>query len=75
MNEDQIKAIQKRYPHLIKAMKWAAILCEYEAIYAIRDYKAGEDYSGEAVNHFGGIRAVINSSYKYRLIVSSHISV
>ena len=66
MTTEQITDLQKRYPHLIKAMKWAAILCEYEAIYAIRDYKAGDDYSGEAVNHFGGIRAVLTTAYQCR---------
>jgi hypothetical protein len=58
--------IAKRYPHTIQVMKFAAILCTTEAVHAIRDYKRGDDYSGEAVNHFGGIREVIRCGYNSR---------
>jgi hypothetical protein len=58
--------IARRYPHLIKAMQNVAILCKSEAIYCIRDLKAGSDYSGEAVNHFGGTREVLRVAWNCR---------
>jgi hypothetical protein len=58
--------ILRKYPRTIKVMKYAAILCTAEAVYALKDYKRGDDYSGEAVNHFGGIRAVIRCGYNSR---------
>lgn len=57
-----------RYPRLVKCMQWVAILSSYEAGCCIRDFKDGYDFSGEAVNHFGGPRAVIT-----RAIASRHV--
>ena len=71
MNTDQYNATLKKYAHIIRAMQFVAILAQAEAVFAIRDYKAGEDYSGEAVNHFGGIRATIRQAYTMRHIISS----
>ena len=63
MNTEQII---KRYPRLIRAMQCAAILSTYEAVYCIRDLKRNEDYSGEAVNHFGGTREVLKVAWSIR---------
>ena len=57
---------QERYPRLCKAMRWAAILTPSEAGACIRDYRQGLEYSGEAVNHFGGTKAVIKAAIKAR---------
>lgn len=57
LTSDEIRA---RYPRLIRAACNAAILCTTEAIACIRDYAAGMPTSGEAVNHFGGTRAVLS---------------
>jgi hypothetical protein len=54
-----------RYPRLIRAMSWVAILSKNEASYALRDYLLARDQAaahadlmrwggGEAVCHFGG---------------------
>ena len=56
----------KKYPHIIRAMSYIAILSTYESAGAIVDYKRGENYSGEAVNHFGGIREVIRCAWRER---------
>lgn len=51
--------ILQRWPRVILGAQWAACLSWGEAIACIRDYKAGREYSGEAVNHFGGTRIVL----------------
>jgi hypothetical protein len=58
--------LAKRYPRLLRAMKWVAVLSDGEAESCLRDYKAGLAYSGEAVNHFGGTRAVIERAIACR---------
>ena len=45
--------IGRRFPLLLRAMRWVAILSHSEAQCAIRDYKHGW-CSGEAVSHFAG---------------------
>ena len=57
--------IERRYPLLIAAMKWAAILCTTEAadcIRAIQEHRG----SGEAVQHFGGPVAVFQGAMRCR---------
>ena len=58
--------VQTYNRRLIRAMKWVAILSESEAAACIRDHRDGLAYSGEAVNHFGGTRAVILAAWKAR---------
>ncbi len=53
---EQIKA---RYPRLLAAMKWAACLTDHEATSCIQMHQLGDNWAGEAVNHFGGTRAVL----------------
>lgn len=59
--------IARRYPRLLHAMQWVAILSDGEAIACIRDYLSGLPYSGEAVNHFGGTKAVIDRASRQRV--------
>jgi hypothetical protein len=58
--------LSKRYPRLLRAMKWVAVLSDGEALACLRDYKAGLAYSGEAVNHFGGTKKVIERAIACR---------
>lgn len=59
-------ACRTRYRRFIRLMQWAACLSEGEAACCIRDYRNGLEYSGEAVNHFGGTRAVILGAARLR---------
>ncbi len=58
--------IEQRYPRLIRLMCFAACLSTSEASACIRDYVDGHLYSGEAVNHYGGTRAVLERAAKLR---------
>jgi hypothetical protein len=51
--------IKRRYPRLLRAMIWVAILSEGEAIGAIQGYQEGREYTSEAVGHYGGASQVI----------------
>lgn len=62
--------IRLRYPLLIKAMCWVAILTESEAISAIQSHKLGDDYACEAVHHYGGVRKVLTQAWKHRHVVA-----
>lgn len=57
--------IEKRYPRLIRAMQWAAILSYYEALDCIRAIQEKRG-SGEAVSHFGGPVAVFRAAIRCR---------
>lgn len=61
-----------RYPRLIRAMQFVACLTKGEAGCAIRDYRAGSLYSGEAVNHFGGTSVVIARAIVQRHLVARY---
>jgi hypothetical protein len=71
--------LRLRYPRLIYAMRWVAILSQYEASYALRDYLYTRDKvvthadlmrcgGGEAVVHFGSPREVIQRAIKSRWV-------
>ena len=55
--------IERRYPLLIAAMQWAAILSVTEAVDCIRAIKERRG-SGEAVSHFGGPVAVFKGAMR-----------
>ena len=55
--------IERRYPLLIAAMKWAAILSTTEAVDCIRAIRERRG-SGEAVSHFGGPVAVFKGAMR-----------
>jgi hypothetical protein len=57
--------IERRYPLLIAAMKWAAILSTTEAVDCIKAIQE-ERLSGEAVQHFGGPLAVFQGAMRCR---------
>jgi hypothetical protein len=57
--------IERRYPLLIAAMKWAAILSTTEAVDCIKAIQE-ERGSGEAVQHFGGPVAVFKGAMRCR---------
>lgn len=65
---------RSRYPRLVMAMKWVAILSTEEAEAAIRDYRSGSDLrrwgGGEAVQHYGGPEKVIRDAAEARHIVA-----
>jgi hypothetical protein len=62
--------IEARYPRLVTACTWVAILSRSEAACAIRDYRRGGEYlrwgGGEAVAHFGGPEHVIRRAVALR---------
>ena len=66
--------MKKSYPRLVHSMQWVAILSSGEALACIRDYKDGQKYSGEAVNHFGGTVAVVRAGWKARGTVRRYAS-
>jgi hypothetical protein len=51
--------IRQRYPRLLRAMIWVAILSEGEAVGVIQGYQEGREYTSEAVEAFGGASRVI----------------
>jgi hypothetical protein len=63
------EAVRARYPHLLAAMKWVAILSNGEAIGAIIDHREGRRFGCEAVNHFGGTHRVIAEAIRVRQTV------
>jgi hypothetical protein len=56
MSYEQIK---RRYPRLLRAMIWVAVLSEGEAVGVIQGYQEGREYTSEAVGAFGGASRVI----------------
>lgn len=53
-------------PRLMRLMIWCAILSDSEATACLRDYRANVEYSSEAVNSYGGPRAVIERAVQLR---------
>jgi hypothetical protein len=51
--------IRQRYPRLLRAMIWVAVLSEGEAVGVIQGYQEGREYTSEAVEAFGGASRVI----------------
>jgi hypothetical protein len=54
--------ICRRYPRLLRAMMWVAVLSPGEAIGAIQGYQETpkREYTSEAVGAYGGASAVIH---------------
>lgn len=56
-----------RYPLLLRSMRWVAILSSTEASCCLRDWARGSRCGGcEAVMHYGGPQAVIESAIRAR---------
>lgn len=63
------QSIRVKYPRLIRAMQWVAILSDGEAVGAIMDHTmglSGPGFGCEAVHHFGGPEAVIRAAIQAR---------
>jgi hypothetical protein len=63
--------IEKRYPALLRAMRWAAVLSCTESADCIRALQERR-LSGEAVNHFGGPLAVLDAAIRCRHLAHRH---
>jgi hypothetical protein len=73
MSHEQIR---QRYPRLLRAMIWVAILSEGEAVGAIQGYQEGREYTSEAVGHFGGASRVIHEACSWqarKFVVGRHL--
>lgn len=60
--------IERQYPLLLRAMRWAAILSATEAADCVRALQERR-LSGEAVDHFGGPLAVLAAAIRCRGVV------
>jgi hypothetical protein len=58
--------IMARYPRLIRILKWLAVLSNGEATGCILSYIRGDDYSSEAVYHYGGPTKLIQQAIQFR---------
>lgn len=58
--------IGARFPRLVRHCIAAALLTRGEAIGCIAAYRRGDDGASEAVDHFGGTRAVVSRAFKGR---------
>jgi hypothetical protein len=58
--------VERRWPRLLRAMRWAACLATTEATSCLVMHHAGHEYAGEAVNHYGGCVAVIRGAVRCR---------
>jgi hypothetical protein len=59
--------IRQRYPHIIRAMVWTAILSEGEAVSAIAGYQETprREYTSEAVGVYGGASQAIQNACRF----------
>jgi hypothetical protein len=64
MNAQQVtlESVATRWPRLLAACQWVAILSPAEAATALYAVATGSDFGSEAVNHFGGAHAVVNAA-------------
>ena len=62
-------AWKRRYPNLLRNMKWVAILNDGEAVAGLRAYCRGDAYACEAIAHFGGPAAVIERAVAMRTVL------
>jgi len=60
----------RRFPRLLRAMRWASILSSTEAQSCIIMHMAGHEWAGEAVNHAGGCKHVIRHGIRCRHVSS-----
>ena len=56
----------RRFPRLLRAMRWASCLSSLEAECALVMHLAGHEWAGEAVNHGGGCKHVIRHAIRCR---------
>lgn len=58
--------IEGKYPRLLRLMQWAALLNDSESSACLRDYVDGNEYSSEAVHHYGGATKVVQRAVALR---------
>lgn len=63
MPQDEAEA---RFPRLVRSLRFAACLNSTEAANAIVMHRAGHQWAGEAVNHYGGVVAVLQGAVRCR---------
>jgi hypothetical protein len=61
-----VPPILLHYPRLVRAMRCIAGLNCMEAAKCIRDFKAGQRWSTEAVNRYGGTHKVTTDAWRCR---------
>ena len=66
MPQDEAEA---RFPRLVRSLRFAACLNSTEAANAIVMHRAGHQWAGEAVNHYGGVVAVLQCAVRCRQAV------
>lgn len=69
--------IRKKYPNLIRLIRWTAILSQSEAVSVIRAWKEGQKWGPEAVMHYGGVERVLkdavrNRNPQWQIILDAH---
>lgn len=60
------QTIARRYPHLLRAMKWAGCLSSFETVSAIYAWQCGHHTAGEGVSHAGGTAVLIRDAVRWR---------
>lgn len=55
-----------KMPRLVSALQRQCNLSAYEARSLIRAHRVGLNYSGEAVNHYGGVKICLYDAIKRR---------
>lgn len=59
--------VERRYPLLLRALRWGAILTQGEAVGAVQGYLINGNHAGsEAVAHIGGAVAAIRQAWRCR---------
>jgi len=58
-----------RWPALVRACQWVAILSDSEAGCALRDHSNRSSGSCEAVEHYGGAGEVVRDAWRLRRMV------
>jgi hypothetical protein len=67
-----LPVILEHYPRLVRAMQGIAMLSGVEAAACIRDFKAGQRWSSQPVNRYGGTHKVAIDAWKYRRAIVPH---
>ncbi len=63
MTRDEIEA---RFPHLIRALRWAACLTTGESVTCLQARMERREWASEAINHYGGVSAALAGAWRCR---------
>lgn len=61
------REFEERFPNLIRNMMYVACLSRHEATACIAAHLRGENWDSEAVNHFGGVKRVLEAAHNRRI--------